>query len=151
MAWRDRAAIDAWLDTATPPIAGRAGIHEALAEVRTRGYSVIVVDPLGAGPQRQEQTRGRELHSVYVSGMDLETQTVQVMTIAAPVFDPRGKVVLSLSLSGMPYDVHASQIPALGSKVRQAADRVTTTISGVVPETLGSCDTLDESLNGRNY
>jgi DNA-binding IclR family transcriptional regulator len=138
MAWRDRVAIDAWLDTATPPIGGRAGIHESLAEVRTRGYSVIVVDPIGARPQRQEQARSRELHSVYVSGMDLETQTVQVMTIAAPVFDPRGKVVLSLSLSGMPYDVHASQIPDLGSKVRQAADRVTTTISGVVPAALGN-------------
>jgi DNA-binding IclR family transcriptional regulator len=135
MAWRDRTAIDRWLDTATPPIEGvRASHYEALGEVRTRGYSVIVVDPLSADspPNRPAPTRSRELHTAYVSGMDLQTQTVQVMTIAAPVFDQRGKVVLSLSLSGMPYDVHASQIPALGSQVRKAADNVTTAIGGVV-------------------
>ena len=143
MAWRDRAAVDAWLDTAEPTIVGdRTSHHEALAEVRIRGYSVIVVDPGGYdarhshrddGHGHEPTVRGAELHTEYVSGMDLGAQSVEVMTIAAPVFDSHGDVALSLSLSGLPYDVHASQIPTLGSQVRRAADRVTARIGGAAP------------------
>jgi DNA-binding IclR family transcriptional regulator len=143
MAWHDPVAIDAWLDTAMPPIVGdRRSHHETLAEVRRRRYSVIIVDPRhpelpGTGASTDDNptraARPVELHAEHVSGMETRGQTIQLMTIAAPVFDGSGAVVLSLSLCGLAYAVHSSQISALGARIRDAADNVTAAIGGVIP------------------
>lgn len=50
--------------------------------------------------------------------------------VAAPVRDHRGQVVAAVLLSAPRYRVPAAQLPALGARVRAAADEVTARLGG---------------------
>lgn len=101
LAGLDRAELDARypdakLEARTErTITDRRELERHLAEVRRRGYAV-----------------------------DNEELEAHLCCVAAPIFDRRGAVVASVSVSGPGLRIHEATIPLIARKVRHAAWRV---------------------------
>src|SRR5262245_14251775 len=121
-AWADADTIDDWLTSV--PEDERARDHDVLAAVADRGFSATVeVGPAGDGVRPTD-------HLVQI---DPET-TYDISSIAAPVFDTHGAVVLTITFVGFPAGLKGSEVLALGAELRDAALLVTMQTRGKIPE-----------------
>lgn len=150
MAWAEEQIVDDWLGRAQ--VSGPFAEHyrQVLADIRTRGYSVpldAIADPAVMAAMRRVrsepadeqaeqhlaevlQATGEMLLSVErLSASDLVTYK----TIAAPVFDPIGRVLLSLSLTGSGEPEPVDRVLDLGRRVAQAASVATRRAHGRPP------------------
>jgi DNA-binding IclR family transcriptional regulator len=150
MAWSDEDAVAAWIERASvkPDIA--AFYRRALAEIRTRGFSVpmpsltdpAVVDAIlrmreepTADDAEQQLTDALQKTDELLLRLDSVSPSDEVIfkTVAAPVFDPIGRVLLSLSIVGPEHPVPVGQILDLGRRVVQGATIATLQTRGRVP------------------
>ena len=155
MAWADEAAVSDWLDRAalSAPVADL--YRGQLAQVRDRGYSVTmpalsapaVRDAIGRlraepGDDTAEQQVADALRQGKEMVLPLDglagTDEILFTAIAAPVFDPIGQVLLSLSIAGPPHPVRASRVRELGQRLAEEAAIATRQTKGRMPERSGT-------------
>ena len=151
MAWADDAAVDDWLARAELPPRLADSYRTNLAEIRARGFSVPM-PPIGSPAVQHAMTRVRseptdpeaehQLTDVLQQAdemlMSLErlsgTDEIVYKTIAAPIFDPIGRVLLSLSITGPDHAVPVDEVLRLGHRLAQAAAVATRQVRGRVPD-----------------
>jgi DNA-binding IclR family transcriptional regulator len=152
MAWETEEVITQWLERAalSAPLADM--YRRVLAEVRQRGFSVALPD-MGApavaqaidqiraepaddaGEQRLTQAQallGHERMILSFAGLT-ESAEVTFMAIAAPVFDPLGRALLSLYIAGSPRPVPVRRVLELGARLAEAAATATGQARGRPP------------------
>ena len=150
MAWADDDAVDDWLARAELPSDLAASYRQNLTEIRERGFSVPT-PPIGSPAVKEAMTRVRseptdldaehqladvlqQADEMLVSLDRLSTTDVIVYkTIAAPVFDPIGRVLLSLSITGPEHAVPVDEVLRLGHRLAQAATVATRHVRGRAP------------------
>lgn len=139
VAWAPQAEQRAWLDRGIPSEAAR----EALALLRFRGYSVglghaphdeleaLLAGTLAAHPSFSETALRRLASRLPLDQVGAGEKDVR--SVAVPVFDAESAVVLVLSVYGLPDGCDARQAEAYASRLRKAADAVTSAIGGRRP------------------
>ena len=150
MAWADDDTVAEWLARAELPPHLADGYREILAEIRERGFSVPL-PPIGSpavqdaiSRVRSEPTdRGAEHNLAGVLQQTDEmlvplsrlspTDEIVYKTIAAPIFDPLGRVLLSLSITGPDHAVAVNDVLRLGHRLAQAATVATREVRGRAP------------------
>jgi DNA-binding IclR family transcriptional regulator len=150
MAWADDEAVDAWLERAelSTPV---ADLYRAvLAEVRVRGFSVpmqsiespAVVEAMArvrSNPTDDEAEHGltdvlQQTDEMLIT-LDLQSASDELLykTVAAPIFDPIGRVLLSLSVTGPQQPVRVDAVLQLGRRLVQSAAIATRQARGRMP------------------
>ncbi len=150
IAWADDDAVTEWLDRAELPAHLADSYREILGEIRTRGFSVPM-PPIGSPAVQDAMTRVRseptdpaaEHHLTDVLqhtdemlvSLDHLTGADEIVfkTIAAPIFDPLGRVLLSLSITGPDRAVTVDEVLRLGHRLAQAAAVATRHVRGRAP------------------
>jgi DNA-binding IclR family transcriptional regulator len=134
MAWADEVTIDAWLQRAAVPPETAKTYLGILAETRARGFSVpmraITSGSIATAMERirEQPADDRAEHDLtvalhdtselLVSLADLDpTDEVTFITVTAPIFDPIGRVLLSLSITGPDYPVPVQRVLELGQRL----------------------------------
>ena len=144
-AWMDTADVEQWLAQIDSD-AARAEQRERLTAVRSRGYSVgllneaqrtfaSTLDRLAAEPGSvsSEDLRGL-IRDLAYDPVDLsETVKNDIRIITAPVFGRDGDVALALTLYGFPNPSASGGIDSFIERVREAAERATQRLGGKVP------------------
>ena len=145
VAWAHADEVTAWT--------ARAGAQgdryaEALAVVRQRGYSVelqaapadrlraivaALADTVAGGDREALAARllhelGGE-HDTLLSGIEPERRYT-IGSVAAPVFDGRGRVVLGLSLVGFSEALTGAAVAETGHRLRTATATITAALVG---------------------
>ena len=150
MAWADEEAIREWLERAEVSPAAAAHYRRLLSDIRTRGFSVPL-EPI-AGPAiaeamervRSEPTDDRAEHELAgalraadESLLQLEGRSscdeVVFRTVAAPIFDAIGRVLLSISITGPGRPVPLDEVLRLGDRLVESAIIATREGRGRVP------------------
>ena len=151
MAWADDAAVTQWIERAALSSPLEDFYRRVLVDIKGRGFSVPL--PAIATPTvaeavarlRDEPTDGdAERHYaealqstdellLLLDQLDL-THEVQFKTIAAPIFDPIGRVLLSISITGQEAPVPVSRVLDLGRRVAQSASVATRQSRGRAPD-----------------
>lgn len=151
MAWADDTAVDEWLARASLDAATCDSYRRVLADIRARGFSVPM-RPLGgpamadaishlrddpASPDA-EQRLADVLHGLPEVLLHFDDLTgsdkVLYTTVAAPIFDPIGRVLLSLSVTGPDHPVPVDEVLELGRRVVRSAAVATRQGRGRAPE-----------------
>jgi len=150
MAWSDDAAIDAWLERAQldTPVAGLYRV--VLAEIRARGFNIpmqaiaspavteamarVRSEPLADEAEHRLTDVLQETDEMLIS-FDRLSGSDQIMykTVTAPIFDPIGRVLLSLSITGPEHLVGVDEVLQLGRRLVQSASIATRQARGRVP------------------
>jgi DNA-binding IclR family transcriptional regulator len=151
MAWADDTAITAWIERAG--IAGPEADHyrRVLADIRSRGFSVPlqdigspavtkVVERLRSEPTDEgvEQQLTWVLHQADEMLLLFErlsiSDEIKFKTVAAPIFDPIGRVLLSMSITGPDHPVSLDEVLRLGHRLLQSATIATREGRGRIPD-----------------
>jgi DNA-binding IclR family transcriptional regulator len=152
MAWAEDETVDGWLERAELPPRLADFYREMLVEIRDRGFSVPmqpIVSPAvveAIARVRNEPTDEEAEHHLagilqhtdemlislaHLSGTD----EIAYKTIAAPIFDPIGRVLLSLSITGPERAVTVDEVMHLGRRLVQSATIATRQARGRAPST----------------
>jgi DNA-binding IclR family transcriptional regulator len=151
MAWAEEAAVTQWIERASLSAPLEVFYRRVLVDIRQRGFSVPM--PAIATPTvveavarlRDEPTDGdAERHYaealqstdellLLLDHMD-PMQEVHFKTVAAPIFDPIGRVLLSISVTGQEEPVPVSRVLDLGRRVAQSASIATRQALGRPPD-----------------
>ena len=155
-----RSARSSWPGPTTPPsrmarpgrapAPARRRVPRILAEIRERGFSVPM-PPIGSPAVEDAMSRVRseptdlaaEHHLASVLQHTDEmlvplaqlagTDEIVFKTIAAPIFDSLGRVLLSLSVTGPDQPVAVAEVMRLGHRLAQSAAVATRHVRGRVP------------------
>ncbi|GAA2122949.1 helix-turn-helix domain-containing protein [Actinomadura napierensis] len=150
LAWADDGAVTAWLERAAvgPPL--DALYRRILAQVRGHGFSVAtsaiaapaVVEAMsrlraeptddGAEQNLTEVLQATDEMLVLFDGLS-DSDEIVFKAIAAPVFDPTGRALLALSITGSGEPVRVDRVLALGRRLVRAAGIATRRSRGRVP------------------
>jgi DNA-binding IclR family transcriptional regulator len=150
MAWSDEDAVAAWIERASVRAEVAAFYRRALSDIRTRGFSVpmpsltdpAVVDAIvrlreepAADDAEQQLTDALQKTDEMLLVLDTVSSSAEVVfkTVAAPIFDPIGRVLLSLSIVGPEHPVRVQHVVELGKRVAQCATIATLQTRGRVP------------------
>jgi DNA-binding IclR family transcriptional regulator len=134
VAWEREETIAEWVGRAEPSPELEVQLHDALAAIRARGYSIgresdariqfgsamrrLVDHPT----ERLDEQAAERLFAELARGLIVEPREGDpVNTVSAPVFDNRGQVAMQLSLQGFPTDLSLAQVHALGERLRAGA------------------------------
>jgi DNA-binding IclR family transcriptional regulator len=151
MAWADDAAVAAWLERAGAGGALAEFYRDVLAEVRARGFSVptqAIASPAVSDAMsrlRSEPTDGDaedELAAALQKNDEMlltlhrlsGSDEIMFKTVAAPIFDPIGRVLLSISITGPEHLVRVDHVLELGRRLVQSAAIATRHGRGRMPE-----------------
>jgi DNA-binding IclR family transcriptional regulator len=151
MAWADDKAVDAWIERSGVSQAAAAHYRAVLVDIRRRGLSVpldSITAPAIAkavARVRSEPTDEDAEHELTDALQEADemllrfdgmapSDEVVYKTVAAPIFDPIGRVLLSLSITGPEHPVPLEDVLRLGRRVLQAATSATSEGRGRVPE-----------------
>jgi DNA-binding IclR family transcriptional regulator len=151
MAWADEAEIVGWLERAALSLPIADHYRDVLAEIRARGFSVplraightpAIAEAIArlrdepSAPDAEEHLAEalRESDEMLLSFKGLSpSDEVEFTTVAAPIFDPIGRVLLSLSITGPDHCVSIDQIVELGRRLVQSAGIATRQARGRAP------------------
>ena len=151
MAWADEESVQAWIERAVISPSAEAYYQDVLAGIRERGFSVpleAIASPAIAKAMervRDEPTghkAERELTDVFQASDETllrldglaPSDEVTFKTVAAPIFDPLGRVLLSLSITGPGHAVPVESVERLGRRLVQSATIATREGRGRLPE-----------------
>jgi DNA-binding IclR family transcriptional regulator len=150
-AWATGPEVDAWLDRAPQRLsqAERQHFLAALAAIREKGYSVTLDDPLRAEfsrtveqaashPESRKAQSRRDtvighLGTSYLPVTLEPGHAYRLTQVSAPVFDQAAAVAMVVLVVAVGLELATDQIAAYGERVREAAERLTVAIGGVVP------------------
>lgn len=137
-AWEPQAIAERWIDEleSPPTPAQRQVMLEGMAFARTQGYCFGVRNLAVAASMTSPQEAFADAHSEYP--VQLETsldpqQQYQLAFVVAPVFDLQQHVSFSLGLMGFTRAASGAQIAHMGTRLREACDRITGFTAGRVP------------------
>lgn len=147
VAWASTAAQERWVSSGPPQY--RETYLEALAAVRSRGYDIgrrsdrrdavgAVLGEFARAPHGPARARLAELLA-ELGPDDLllhapePGEALEVDHVMAPVFDHHGRVVLGLTLLGLPSPIAAEQLAECALGVVESADHLSASIDGVRP------------------
>ena len=151
MAWADDDAVDEWLARRSLDVEAADSYRRVLDDIRARGYSVPM-RPLGgpemadaishlrddpAAPDAEQRLTDvlHELPELLLHFDDLaDSDKILYKTVAAPIFDPIGRVLLSLSVTGPEHPVPVEDVLVLGRRLIRSAAAATREGRGRVPE-----------------
>ncbi|NHO65651.1 helix-turn-helix domain-containing protein [Aestuariicella hydrocarbonica] len=155
IAWSSTASIEAYLQRATSGFSTsmRTYLEQAIAAIRARGYSISTLDQGINALSRLVADHVDSYQSPeYWAAMDealgkLSQNEIQLLSlddlgaarishISVPVFSPSGEVILELTLAGLPLTMEQTEIEARISRMRAAADYVTSEVHGRKPSLL---------------
>jgi len=145
-AWAGRPAVQAWLSKSMQSTSAEqlAGCHEMVERVRRRGYSVGLGDETHSRlwnvlTRDISESHGGEIwqaSTICVPATSRATSSPgranEVRTISAPVFGPDGRVVIQLTLFGLP-DLSSEEIKAYADRLVRGARTATEAAGGQVP------------------
>jgi len=150
MAWAGDDAVATWLERAALDGEHADFYRRVLAEIRARGFSVPM--PAIGGPAIEDAiTRLREEPTAHDAEVELAealqktdemllllddvtgSEEVVFKTVAAPIFDPIGRVLLSLSITGPEQPVRVDHVLKLGQRLVQSAAVATRQARGRMP------------------
>ncbi len=150
MAWADEDAVRAWLQRGA--VTGRAAAlyRRVLEEVRVRGFSVpmpAIVSPAvtkaiehlrdepGDAGAEHELTSALQQTDEMLLLLDPLSATDEIMfkTVAAPIFDAIGRVLLSMSITGPNHPVRVQDVFDLGQRLMQSTAIATRQARGRLP------------------
>jgi DNA-binding IclR family transcriptional regulator len=151
MAWAEESEVTAWLERAalSPPVANH--YRNVLADIHARGFSVplraiahtpaiaeaiarLRDEPAAPDAERHLAEALRESDEMLLTFEGLApSDEVKFTTVAAPIFDPIGRVLLSLSISGPDHTVSVDRILELGRRLVQSAGIATRQARGRAP------------------
>ena len=151
MAWADEATVLAWLERASTNARVHDFYRHALANIRSRGFSVplpsitpnSVVDairrmreqPTDEGAEHELTDALQASDEVLLSFEGLsDSDEISIKTVAAPIFDPIGRVLLSISITGPAHPIRVDHVRALGERLVKSASVATRHARGRVPE-----------------
>jgi DNA-binding IclR family transcriptional regulator len=152
MAWAEDDAVEEWLQRAELALPVAEFYRGVLAEIRERGFSVPmqpIVSPAVLDAIARVRSEPTDLAAEHHLA-DVLQQTGEMLilldrlsgsdeilfkTIAAPIFDPIGQVLLSLSITGPEHGVRVDEVLRLGHRLAQAAAVATRHVRGRVPGT----------------
>ncbi|OHV30219.1 MULTISPECIES: IclR family transcriptional regulator [Pseudofrankia] len=150
MAWADDETIMGWLERAALTAPLREFYRRNLEEIRDRGFSVPL-PPIAAPAMidavaklRDEPTDAQAEHhltevlaktdEMLLSFAGLtHADEIVVKTVAAPIFDSIGRVLLSLSITGPDHPIRVEDVLELGRRLVQSAAVATHQARGRVP------------------
>jgi len=150
MAWADDDAVAEWLTRAELAPELTESYREILREIRERGFSVPL-PAIGSPAVQDAMTRLRSVPTDpaaehHLAGVLQQTDEMLILlddlsgsdeilykTIAAPIFDPIGQVLLSLSITGPDHPVAVDEVRQLGHRLVQAAAVATRHVRGRAP------------------
>lgn len=153
VAWADSAAVEGWLDRLGPglPTGDAERYTEMVGRVRERGWS----SALGGRPQiafelalaqlsmpkpaQEQQQAVREAARQVGPGSHepadfKDGESYSVRNISAPVFDDVGRVVLMLTLIGLPKTCTFVDVERYRDRLLAATDRITRALGGHSPK-----------------
>lgn len=134
VAWANDEVARQWIDRAQPNSALEKQLHDALAAIRRRGYSIgresdariqfgSAMRRLADHPaERLDDHAAEELFAELARGLIIELDADdQVNTVSAPVFNSQGHVAMQLSLQGFRKNLAPTDVHALGERLRNGA------------------------------
>jgi DNA-binding IclR family transcriptional regulator len=151
MAWADDAAVRDWLDRAMATGPAVDQYQRVLAEIRAYGFSVplrCITSPAvrkAIARVRDEPTDEDAEHQLadavqhgdemllLSEGLSV-TDEVTFTTVVAPIFDPIGRPLLSISITGPEHPVPVEEILRLGHRLLQSAAIATADGRGRIPD-----------------
>jgi DNA-binding IclR family transcriptional regulator len=150
MAWADDADVATWLERASLGAQRAEFYRRVLAETRARGFSVpmhamaepAIADafsrlreaPTADDAEQQLADALQQTSEMLVMFDELSAgDKVMFSTVAAPIFDPIGRVLLSLSITGPEHLVRVDEVLDLGRRLIRSAAIATRTTRGRVP------------------
>jgi DNA-binding IclR family transcriptional regulator len=151
LAWADDDAVTAWLERAAMqgPVADY--YRHVLTDIRARGFSVplrAIAAPAiaeavarlrdeptapDAEPHLTDALQQTDEMLLSFDGL-APSHEVTFKTVAAPIFDPIGRVLLSLSITGPEHPVRVDHVLTLGRRVAQSAGIATRHARGRMPD-----------------
>ncbi len=155
IAWEDEEVIARWLERAGLSGPSAHMYRRVLAQVRERHFSVALlplsapavtsaIDQIRDEPvdEAGERRLAQALLGQALLGQEgilsldglAESAEVTFLALAAPVFDPGGRALLSLYLTGPPRPVSVRRIVELGTQLAEAAATATRETRGRMPE-----------------
>ena len=151
MAWADDVAVTAWLERASVGPRLADFYRGVLTETRARGFSVpmhAMAEPAIAEAMsrvREEPNADdaeRELADALQQGDEMlvrfddlaPVEKLTFATVAAPIFDPIGRVLLSLSVTGPEHPVRVEEVLELGRRLVRSTAIATGQARGRVPD-----------------
>jgi DNA-binding IclR family transcriptional regulator len=151
MAWADDAVVNTWLQRAGISGSGADHYRRVLADVRSRGFSVplknIASPAVAAALERlrsepedevaEQQLTGALRRAdetlLLFDGLSMNDE-VTFKTVAAPIFDPIGRVLLALAITGPAHAVRLEHVLRLGHQLMHSAAVATREGRGRMPE-----------------
>jgi DNA-binding IclR family transcriptional regulator len=137
VAWRSDVDIDGWIRRARPTHELQLQLREALAEVRRRGFAITresearirfgsAMRRLVDQPDlRLDDEATEQLFAELAGGLVIELHDDDaVSTVSAPVFGGGRDPEMQLTLQGLPRGLRASQVHALGERLRAGAHTI---------------------------
>jgi DNA-binding IclR family transcriptional regulator len=151
MAWADETTVEGWLDRASTSAKVRDFYLNALADIRSRGFSVpfpsITTDHVVAAIHRlREQPTDERVEEELTDALRAsdevllsfeglsDSDEIFIKTVAAPIFDPIGRVLLAISITGPAHKIRVDQVRALGQRLVKSASVATRHARGRIPE-----------------
>jgi len=134
-AWSRPGEVDKWLDQMQPPARDteRAQLAASIEFTRRRGFAFGVFNPdVEADRSAPEMpfTGEKREYPVHSMAELLPEREYQLAFITVPVIGKQGEVVFVLNLSGFRGPVAGDRVQAMGTLLRQAAERITSFITG---------------------
>lgn len=150
MAWSPEAEVDAWLARGSVDESTAAVYRQVLAEIRARGFSVPMrsftsstiasavtrmrEQPAESAVERRLTAALHDAGVLLAAFADVPPYSkIMFTTVAAPIFDPIGRVLLSLSVTGPDHPVALEEVFELGRRVTRAAAVATQRARGRMP------------------
>ncbi|WP_019928988.1 IclR family transcriptional regulator [Nocardia sp. BMG111209] len=154
VAWAEDKEVDAWLERGAATDQLAHFYREMLAQMRGSGFSVPM-EPIAAAsvvaaftrlrntPTDEDAEHGladalQRTSEILISISDLPpAEEISFRTVAAPIFDPIGRVLLAMSISGPDHPVRVDRVRELGRRLTQATAIATHRTHGRPPARLG--------------
>lgn len=137
-AWEPQTLAERWIDELDPPptAAQRKDMLDGMRFARERGYSFGVRNTAVVADLQSPDRSFAGMHDDYPVLLEMALQPERQYSLAflvAPVFDAQQHVAFTLGLMGFTRQVSGAQIARMGSRLREACDRITGFTVGRVP------------------
>jgi len=134
-AWSDPAVQHAWCDRSVPRLsaATRRAILKELGLIRHRGWSATLLRSTeGGGVQRSAASKRGAANRVYgeATDDDLESESLLVVGISAPVWNMDGSIASSLALVGFDAPISGRSVRGLATRLVESSARATVRLGG---------------------
>jgi DNA-binding IclR family transcriptional regulator len=139
-AWEPRDGAQAWVDALDPPPTAeqRTAMLEGMAFAREQGFFCgvrnLAVPTNHLSPEQVFAGARSDYPVSLISRLEPDKDYLLAM-IVAPVFDQQGHVAFTLGLMGFTRSIKGTQVTQMGTRLREACDRITGFTSGRLPQT----------------